>query len=105
MAAELEARLRGMALDDVGGGISGANVVVRRWMDVGEAISAGKVEVVRRWIEAGGNVGPRQPEHPAPARGPVSLRAGPFESAVSAPARREQRDLLRDRQSAAEPRR
>ena len=37
--AELEARLRGMALNDVGGGTSGGNV-----------------EVVRRWIEAGGNV-------------------------------------------------
>ena len=39
MAAELEARLRGMALDDVEAAISG-----------------GDVEAVRRWLETGGDV-------------------------------------------------
>ena len=39
MAAELEARLRGMALNDVEG-----------------AIRDGDVEAVRRWLETGGDV-------------------------------------------------
>ena len=70
MAAELEARLRGMALNDVEGAIRDGDVeAVRRWLETGGDVNA-KGDSAGNWsLLYGGCRGPRPRQH---ASGPRS---------------------------------